>query len=93
MAGENDVTLESSAAEAEEPQLPGLPGGQSPLGPVKPHSNIYTFLLIIAVIFMVISIYLVGYELNKFYGVTFGGIVSAPVDESPEKTPPESPKK
>jgi hypothetical protein len=98
MAGEENLNLQS---EPEAPMAPGWAPEQAPLGPVKPKSNIYTLLLIISTIFMVVSIYLVAYELNKFYGVTFGGLVSPPSPEEKsdrtEKTDkaekPEKPEK
>lgn len=82
MAGEENLNLQ---AEPEAPLASGWAPEQAPLGPVKPKSNIYTLLLIIATIFMIVSIYLVAYELNKFYGVTFGGLVSAPAAQEDEK--------
>lgn len=51
--------------------------------PEKTSSNIFTLLLIIALVFVLVSIYLVCYELNAFYNVTFGGILS-------ESTPVET---
>ncbi|MFA5793716.1 MAG: hypothetical protein WC980_01405 [Candidatus Brocadiia bacterium] len=74
MANE-DVTVQ---AEAVAPAAPGWTPEQAPLGPTKPKNNVYTFLMIVAAIFICVSIYLVAYELNKFYGVTFAGIVSPP---------------
>ncbi|MEK7449967.1 MAG: hypothetical protein AAB019_10870 [Planctomycetota bacterium] len=43
----------------------------------KPKSNIFTLLLIISLIFILVGIYLIGYELNIFYGVEFGGLFKA----------------
>jgi hypothetical protein len=71
-----DVTEEQAVPEegtVSETSLPGVP-----LAPPKPRSNIFTLLLIISFILIVLAIYLTAYELNKFYGVTFGGILSPP---------------
>ncbi|MFH1228615.1 MAG: hypothetical protein V1701_12030 [Planctomycetota bacterium] len=73
--------------EAAAPAAPGWMPEQATLGPVKPKNNVYTFLLIVAALFVCASIYLVAYELNKFYSVTFGGLVSPPTPAS--TTPPE----
>ena len=59
---------------------------QEQLGPLKPKSNIFSLLLIISIIFIVLAIYMVAHELNHYYGVTFGGIISVPEKniETPE---------
>lgn len=55
------------------PETPPLGGA-----PAKAPSNIYALLLIAAALFLVTAIYLTAYELNKVYGVTFGGLLSPP---------------
>ncbi|MFH0888271.1 MAG: hypothetical protein V1871_03585 [Planctomycetota bacterium] len=61
---------------------------QVQIGEPKPKSNIFSLLLIISVIFIVLAIYMVAHELNHYYGVTFGGIISVP--EKNIETPVES---
>lgn len=51
---------------------------QAQIGEPKPKSNIFSLLLIISGIFIVLAIYLVAHELNHYYDVTFGGIISVP---------------
>jgi hypothetical protein len=58
---------------------------QVQLGTPKPKSNIFSLLLIISTIFVILAIYMVAHELNHYYGVTFGGIISAP-DKTTEST-------
>jgi hypothetical protein len=65
-----------------ETSLPNMP-----IAPPKPRNNIFTLLLIISFVFLVIAIYLVAHELNKFYGVTFGGLLSEPQKVSEELEP------
>ena len=43
----------------------------------KPKSNIFTLLLIISILLIGVGIYLIGYELNKFYDVEFAGLFEA----------------
>lgn len=64
-----------------------IPPGITPLE--KPTSNIFTLLLLISSFFVLISIYLVCYELNKFYGVTFGGLLGEPATPVAEVEIPE----
>lgn len=59
----------------------------TPLGPPKPRSTIFTLLLIISFIFIGLAIYLVAHELNQFYEVTFGGMLSPPTKVSQTETP------
>jgi len=92
------------AAEAEE--LAGVsPAGVMSLPDTKPKSNIYTLLLILAIIFIGIAIYLVGWELRNYYKATFGFLQPleettisshtapepAPTALPPEPTPPSKP--
>lgn len=58
---------------------------QVQLGAPKPKSNIFSLLLIISVIFIILAVYMVAHELNHYYGVTFGGMISAP-DKNIETT-------
>jgi hypothetical protein len=46
---------------------------------VKPQNNVYSFLLIVAFCFMLGGVVFNMMELNANYGVTFGGLMSAPV--------------
>jgi len=39
---------------------------------IKPRNNIYTLLVLISIIFIIVAIYLVGWELRNYYGATFG---------------------
>lgn len=58
----------------------------------KPKSNIMTMMLIIALVFTITAIVIIGIELNQFYGCTFGGIVKPPEGMSQEPvTPDEQP--
>ncbi|MCE9581516.1 MAG: hypothetical protein K8T20_03260 [Planctomycetes bacterium] len=45
---------------------------------VKPANNVYTFLLIVCFCFMIGGVVFNMMELNQGYGVTFGGLMSAP---------------
>jgi hypothetical protein len=45
---------------------------------VKPASNVYTFLLIVAFVFMIGGVVFNMMELNQNYQVQFGGLMSAP---------------
>lgn len=59
-------------------EAPAPSGPAVPLGPVKPKSNIFTLILILSFLCMGLAIYLIAYELNNFYSVTFGGLMSPP---------------
>lgn len=87
---ENEEQLEVSdeqAAPVEESAISEASLPALPIGPPKPRSNIFTLLLIISFVCLIVAIYLVGYELNRFYGVTFGGFFSAPTTVSGTVTP------
>ena len=64
---------------------------------IKPSSNVYTLLLLISIIFSIVAIYLVGWELRNFYNATFGMFEpnsnqkEAPLKPTPppETVPPE----
>lgn len=45
--------------------------GQSPLVRVKPQPDIYTLLLIVAIIFLAVTVGMVMYNLTTTYGLTF----------------------
>jgi hypothetical protein len=49
---------------------------------VKPQSNVYTFLLIVAFMFMIGGVVFNMMELNQHYGLTFGGLMSAPAGKA-----------
>jgi len=77
----SDTMAESSIGSGQEEAPDGAPMARGPAasyGPVKPKSNIFTLILILAFLCIGLAIYLLSYELNNFYGVTFGGIVSPP---------------
>ncbi len=78
----SDTMAESSVASGQEEALGGEPirrgGSAATFGPAKPVSNIFTLILILAFLCIVLAIYLLAHELNNFYGVTFGGILSEP---------------
>lgn len=68
-----------------------------PIEPVtiKPRSNVYTLLLVISIVFIIVAIYLVGWELRNYYDATFGMLEptqkKAPQKtESSEPTPPDA---
>ncbi|MBI5359104.1 MAG: hypothetical protein HZA48_00810 [Planctomycetes bacterium] len=48
----------------------------------KPKSNIFTFMLIVAIVFTITSIVLVVWELNQVYDCTFGGMLNPPPPDS-----------
>lgn len=78
----SDTMAESSFVSGQEeapagaPMMPGR--AAAPFGIAKPRSNIFTLLLILAFLCIVLAIYLLAHELNNYYGVTFGGILSPP---------------
>jgi len=45
--------------------------GQSPLVKTKPQPDIYTLLLIVAIIFLAVTVGMVMYNLMTTYGLTF----------------------
>ena len=53
-------------------------GPAASYGPIKPKSNIFALILILSILCIGLGIYLLAHELNGFYGVTFGGILSPP---------------
>lgn len=73
-----------------EPASPAerAPAAAKPEAVAKPRSGIFTLLLIISFIFIVMAIYLVGWELRNFYGATFG--VLSPIKANAVVYPPES---
>lgn len=90
----SDTMAESSVAPGQE-EIPGaaptkMPG--SPLKPVKPKSNVFTLILILAFLCIGVAIYLIVYELNNFYGVTFNGMMSPPQKTSETIEPAKSEK-
>lgn len=109
----DDTTVETvTAAPEQEPPATqsGVARGPSRrmvqvLEEEKPRSNIFSLLLIIALVFTITAIVLICVELNEFYDCTFGGIVSPPqggevasaaVDQpaspaAPAETPPSTP--
>lgn len=68
-----DVSQEEVAGE-----VPIAPKLSAPAAPLKPKSNIFTLILILSFLCIILAIYLLAHELNNFYGVTFGGILSPP---------------
>lgn len=78
----SDTMAESSVATGQEEAIPGRASKKSSapaaFGPAKPKSNIFTLILILSFMCMGLAIYLLAYELNNFYGVTFGGIMKPP---------------
>lgn len=76
----NLTTIEEPMAE----EAPEEEIGGTVLVEEKPRSSIFTLLLLVSIIFALIGIYLVGYELNTFYGVEFGGLFSAPEEAKEE---------
>lgn len=78
----SDTMAESSFASGQEevpggaPRMPGAAAAS--FGIIKPRSNIFTLLLILSFLCIVLAIYLLAHELNNYYGVTFGGILSPP---------------
>ncbi|MEW6027504.1 MAG: hypothetical protein AB1599_09450, partial [Planctomycetota bacterium] len=88
----SDTMAESSAVTGQE-EIPGagpvIPGAKTaaPFGTLKPKSNIFTLLLILAFLCIGLAIYLLAHELNNYYGVTFGGILSEP-NKTTETTEP-----
>ncbi|MDI6788688.1 MAG: hypothetical protein QME51_09990 [Planctomycetota bacterium] len=77
-------TEEESAAVSvseEEPSSapPVQPAIPATFAPPSPKSNIFTLFLILSLICIIVAIYLIAHELNKFYEVTFGGILSPPI--------------
>jgi len=51
-----------------------LPSEQGPVIPVKPQPNVYTVLLIVAILALIVSISIVLYNLMTTYGMTFAQI-------------------
>ena len=45
--------------------------GQSPVGKIKPQPNIYTLLLILAIIFLAVTVGIVMHNLMTTYDMTF----------------------
>jgi hypothetical protein len=77
----SDSLSEASAGDYQEEIMGGAPpSGRSvtPSGPIKPKSNIFTLILILSFLCIVLAIYMIAHELNNFYGVTFGGMLSQP---------------
>jgi hypothetical protein len=64
---------------------------------LKPRNNIYTLLLLISILFILVSIYLVGWELRNFYDADFGILSPTqpaeirPTESGEPKTSPETP--
>lgn len=48
-----------------------IPSGRSPVVKVKPQPNIYTLLLILAIIFLAVTVGMVMHNLMTAYGMTF----------------------
>jgi hypothetical protein len=44
----------------------------------KPKNNVFALILLMGLFFILIAIYLVSCEMNRFYGITFGGLLSPP---------------
>jgi len=74
---ESEIQVVPEEGGVSESSLPGMP-----VAAPKPRSNIFTLMLIIAFMVICLAVYLTMHELNKYYGVTFGGILSAPVESS-----------
>ncbi|MBI5778938.1 MAG: hypothetical protein HZA49_05725 [Planctomycetes bacterium] len=78
----SDTMAESSFASGQgevpggAPMMPGA--GPATFTITKPRSNIFTLLLILAFLCIGLAIYFLAHELNNYYGVTFGGILSPP---------------
>jgi hypothetical protein len=79
---------EEQAAVSEERPISEVSLPVIPLGAPKPRSNIFTLLLIVSFLCVFLAVYLVAHELNKIYGVTFGGILSPPPQKISETTEP-----
>lgn len=77
---QNEPLPEAVVAEEESPQLEPVI--------IKPSSNVYTLLLLISVIFSIISIYLVGWELRNFYNATFGILQTNTIQKEVPLKPP-----
>jgi hypothetical protein len=56
---------------------------------VRPQNNVYTFLLIVAFMFMIGGVVFNMLELNGNYGVEFGGLMKAPAKSSTTAEPPK----
>ena len=78
----SDTMAESSVVSGQEEAMGGMPmpdgRAAAHFGPAKPRSNLFTLLLILSFLCIGLAIYLLGHELNNYYGVTFGGILSPP---------------
>ena len=77
----SDTMAESSLVSDQEQSLNEAPmrsSAAASLGSAKPKSNIFSLILILSFLCMGLAIYLLAHELNNFYGVTFGGILSPP---------------
>ena len=61
-----------------------IPSGQANVVRVKPQPNIYTLLLILAIVFLAVTVGLVIYNLMTTYGMTFGEVFYR--SKSPEMT-------
>lgn len=87
----SDTMAESSMVSGQEEAMGGMlmPGGAGASFIItKPRSNLFTLLLILSFLCIGLAIYLLAHELNNFYGVTFGGILSPP-DKIAETTETE----
>ena len=84
----SDSLAESSVVSGQEEGVSEAPSrgrAAAGFGPAKPRSNVFTLILILAFLCIGLAIYLLGHELNSFYGVTFGGILKPP-DKTAETT-------
>ncbi|MBI4834687.1 MAG: hypothetical protein HY811_07725 [Planctomycetes bacterium] len=81
--------VEGEGLEGEgEPEQQPLPQMEPLL--LKPRNNIYTLLLLISILFILVSIYLVGWELRNFYDATFGILSpTQPVEMTSESSEPK----
>lgn len=81
--GSEEPAVASEEKPVSEVSLPVIP-----LGPTKPRSNLFSLLLIVSFLCIFLAVYLVAHELNKIYGVTFGGILSPPPQKISDTTEP-----
>lgn len=51
--------------------MTSIPSGQSPVGKFKPQPDIYTLLLILAIVFLAVTVGLVIYNLMTTYDMKF----------------------
>lgn len=81
--------LQATIEEPQEPEAEMLPEEPQEAIDEKPKSNIFTFMLIVAIVFTITSIVLVVWEMNQLYDCTFGGMLEPPPPDSGVVAPAE----